>query len=126
MIFIAVRRWRIVMAAMFSIAAVVLNMLTLQYLHADNLGIVDMSSLTGKKIMLDPGHGGTSCQGSGVSFFSQCGTIADKSANCKSLLQKQQMTLRTRDSLKKLQMQGTARLAQCRVQHRYASKQTQS
>ena len=58
MIFIAVRRWRIVMAAMFSIAAVVLNMLTLQYLHADNLGIVDMSSLTGKKIMLDPGHGG--------------------------------------------------------------------
>lgn len=50
-------RW-IRIAAVFSIAAIVLNFLTLQYLESDRLEAVDMTKLQGKTIIIDPGHGG--------------------------------------------------------------------
>ncbi len=50
-------RWLRV-ATMFSIAVVVLNLLTLRYLVVDSLNAVNMTVLEGRKIIIDPGHGG--------------------------------------------------------------------
>ena len=50
-------RWMGVVAT-FSIAAIVLNLLTLQHLELDRLESADMTKLQGKVIMIDAGHGG--------------------------------------------------------------------
>lgn len=46
------------MAAMFSIAVVVLNLLTFRYLVTNDIEHTDLSVLQGKCIAIDPGHGG--------------------------------------------------------------------
>lgn len=51
------RRWLRV-AAMFSIAAVALNFLTLQYLAVGLIDEADLNLLATRKIIIDPGHGG--------------------------------------------------------------------
>jgi len=49
---------RLQMVAMFSIAVVVLNFLSIRYLAKEDMGNVDMSMLAGHSIVIDPGHGG--------------------------------------------------------------------
>lgn len=55
---IAVRQRSLRIIAMFSIAVVVLNLLTLRYLVSDSIETVNLAALEGKKIIIDPGHGG--------------------------------------------------------------------
>jgi len=53
-----IRKHRLQILAMFSIAVVVLNFLSIQYLAKDEIQDVDMSMLAGHNIVIDPGHGG--------------------------------------------------------------------
>ncbi|MBP2664018.1 MAG: cwlD [Firmicutes bacterium] len=55
---LAVRRQRVVSAVVFSIAVVVLNLLTLRYLVLADIENADLSVLSGKIIAIDAGHGG--------------------------------------------------------------------
>lgn len=55
---LVMRRRRLVSALVFSIAVVVLNLLTLRYLVLDDFENVDLAVLNGKTIAIDPGHGG--------------------------------------------------------------------
>lgn len=54
----AVRGRRLLNAVVFSIAVVVLNLLTLRYLVVDDLENVNLAILGGKTIAIDAGHGG--------------------------------------------------------------------
>ncbi len=53
-----VRRYSIKRAVILSIAVVVLNLLTLRYLVADDIENTNLASLAGKCVAIDPGHGG--------------------------------------------------------------------
>jgi len=55
---LAVRRHRVVSAVVFSIAVVVLNLLTLRYLVLADIESADLAVLSGKTIAIDAGHGG--------------------------------------------------------------------
>jgi N-acetylmuramoyl-L-alanine amidase len=55
---LVVPRRRLVSAVVFSIAVVVLNLLTLRYLVLDDIENANMSVLAGKTIAIDAGHGG--------------------------------------------------------------------
>ncbi len=55
---LAVRRQRVVSAVVFSIAVVVLNLLTLRYLVLADVENADLAVLSGKTIAIDAGHGG--------------------------------------------------------------------
>lgn len=55
---LVVPRRRLVSAVVFSIAIVVLNLLTLHYLVFDDIENANMSVLTGKIVAIDAGHGG--------------------------------------------------------------------
>ena len=55
---LAVRRQRLVSAVVFSIAVVVLNLLTLRYLVLADIENADLTVLSGKIIAIDAGHGG--------------------------------------------------------------------
>lgn len=55
---LAMRRKRVLSALVFSIAVVVLNLLTLRYLVMVDLDNVDLAILNGKTIAIDAGHGG--------------------------------------------------------------------
>lgn len=55
---LTVRRQRVVSAVIFSIAVVVLNLLTLRYLVLADIENADLSVLNGKTIAIDAGHGG--------------------------------------------------------------------
>jgi N-acetylmuramoyl-L-alanine amidase len=55
---IALRRQKIVSALVFSIAVVVLNLLTLRYLVMVDIEKADLQMLSGKTIAIDAGHGG--------------------------------------------------------------------
>ena len=55
---IYIRMHRLQMVAMFSIAVVVLNFLSIRYLAKEDMENVDMSMLAGHSIVIDPGHGG--------------------------------------------------------------------
>lgn len=55
---ILIRKRRLQMLVMFSIAIVVLNLLSLRYFAKEDMQNVDMSVLTGHSIVIDPGHGG--------------------------------------------------------------------
>ncbi|SDF39994.1 Germination-specific N-acetylmuramoyl-L-alanine amidase [Sporomusa acidovorans DSM 3132] len=55
---LAIRRKRVLSALLFSIAVVVLNLLTLRYLVMVDLDNVDLTVLNGKTIAIDAGHGG--------------------------------------------------------------------
>lgn len=55
---LTVRRQRVVSAVVFSIAVVVLNLLTLRYLVLADIENADLSVLNGKTIAIDAGHGG--------------------------------------------------------------------
>lgn len=54
----AIRQRSLRIAAVCSIAVVVLNLLTLRYLVSDSLETVNMALLEGRTIAIDPGHGG--------------------------------------------------------------------
>ncbi|SMC97427.1 N-acetylmuramoyl-L-alanine amidase [Sporomusa malonica] len=54
----AVPRRRVLSAVVFSIAVVVLNLLTLRYLVVDDIENVNLSVLAGKTVAIDAGHGG--------------------------------------------------------------------
>ncbi|SCM81748.1 Germination-specific N-acetylmuramoyl-L-alanine amidase [uncultured Sporomusa sp.] len=54
----AVRRQRLLHAVVFSIAVVVLNLLTLRYLVVDDIENANLAVLAGKTIAIDAGHGG--------------------------------------------------------------------
>lgn len=55
---VALRRQRVVSALVFSIAVMVLNLLTLRYLVLADIENADLSVLNGKTIAIDAGHGG--------------------------------------------------------------------
>ncbi len=55
---LAVRRRRLLSAVVFSIAVVVLNLLTLRYLVLDDIENANLAVLNGKVIAIDAGHGG--------------------------------------------------------------------
>jgi len=55
---LAVRRHRVVSAVVFSIAVVVLNLLTLRYLVLADIESAELAVLSGKTIAIDAGHGG--------------------------------------------------------------------
>lgn len=55
---LVVPRRRLVSAVVFSIAVVVLNLLTLHYLVLDDIENTNMSVLAGKIVAIDAGHGG--------------------------------------------------------------------
>lgn len=65
---LAIRQRRLIFATVFSIAVVVLNLLTLRYLVADDFDNIDMSILSGHTVVIDPGHGGidNGASGNGV------------------------------------------------------------
>ena len=53
-----VRRRSLQLLTMLSIAAVVLNFISIRYLAKEDMENVDMSALAGHSIIIDPGHGG--------------------------------------------------------------------
>lgn len=55
---VAIKRQRVLSAVVFSIAVVVLNLLTLRYLVLDDIENVNLAVLGGKTIAIDAGHGG--------------------------------------------------------------------
>lgn len=55
---LAVRRQRLLSALVFSIAVVVLNLLTLRYLVMDDIEKANLAVLNGKIVAIDAGHGG--------------------------------------------------------------------
>jgi len=55
---VALRRQRVVSALVFSIAVMVLNLLTLRYLVLADIENADLAVLSGKTIAIDAGHGG--------------------------------------------------------------------
>jgi len=58
MILLALRRQQITRLAIFSLAVVVLNVLTLRYLVTDKIDNMDLKVLAGHRVVIDPGHGG--------------------------------------------------------------------
>ncbi len=55
---VALRRQKLVSAVVFSIAVVVLNLLTLRYLVLEDIENANLAVLSGKTIAIDAGHGG--------------------------------------------------------------------
>ncbi len=55
---VAVSRRILARVAMFSVAIIAINLLTLRYLVFDDIENADMSKLAGQVIAVDPGHGG--------------------------------------------------------------------
>lgn len=58
MFMLAFHKHHVTRLAIFSIAIVVLNVLTLRYLVAEDIDNIDLSLLAGHTIAVDPGHGG--------------------------------------------------------------------
>ncbi|SDF51302.1 N-acetylmuramoyl-L-alanine amidase [Sporolituus thermophilus] len=69
-------RRRLLLAAMFSIAVVVLNLLTIRYLVAEDWEKVNLGALAGHKIAVDPGHGGIDDGASGNGVVEKEVTLA--------------------------------------------------
>ncbi|MGI6091756.1 MAG: cell wall hydrolase [Veillonellaceae bacterium] len=66
---LSVRRKVLQKIVVFSIVVVAINLLTLQYFVSEDIDSTDLSSLAGKVIALDPGHGGidSGAKGNGLS-----------------------------------------------------------
>lgn len=62
--------------AMFSVALMAINVLTLRYLVFDDIENADMSKLAGQVIVIDPGHGGIDSGASGNGLIEKNITLA--------------------------------------------------
>jgi N-acetylmuramoyl-L-alanine amidase len=65
MFMLALHKHHVTRMAIFGIAIVVLNLLTLRYLVADDIDNMDLSLLAGHTVIVDPGHGGIDAGASG-------------------------------------------------------------
>lgn len=95
---LSVRRRSIEQAVLWSIAVVVLNLLTLRYLVADDIENTDLSSLSGKCVAIDPGHGGIDGGAGGNGVTEKDITLAIAAKLAEILQANQANVVMTRDS----------------------------